>query len=372
MVGNLAFDFIKFKDVSDAHHKDLVMRLSHGMDQIAVRLQMLIFTVYRNEIPRTDQPVDQLQLFLGSVSGYMRVLIDNFRIALHQLIDNVRNHLLVAGNRFRAENDLITRLDLHIAVLARGHSGKRGQRLALASGCNDNNLVVRIIIDIADIDQEIIRDLQITDIQSGLYNVDHTAAHDHNLTSVISCRVHDLLYTVHVRSKCSDDDSRIARPVENIKEGLADSPLRHRIPRTLRVRGIRHQRQNAFLAKFCEPRQIDHVAVNRRIVNLEIARMEDHADRRCDRQRDRISDTVVGADKLNLVASERNLVPCLNTGKRRSGHIALFELVLHKCQCQRGTEYRHMKFPQKERQRADMVLMAMRQHDTDDLVTVLP
>ena len=53
--------------------------------------------------------------------------------------------------------------------------------------------------------------------------------------------------------------------------------------------------------------QIDHLARNRRQVNLEVTRVQDRTERRGDRQCNRIRDRVVGVDKLDLKAAQLDL-----------------------------------------------------------------
>ena len=49
MIDNLAVHFIQLQYIADIHQENILRRMSHLLDQVLVRLQRLIFPVYRNE-----------------------------------------------------------------------------------------------------------------------------------------------------------------------------------------------------------------------------------------------------------------------------------------------------------------------------------
>lgn len=84
--------------------------------------------------------------------------------------------------------------------------------------------------------------------------------------------------------------------------------LTRRVARTLDVGRVAHQRKQSLLAQLTDTDKVDHLTGNRRQVDLEVTRVQDGAQRRGDRQRNRIRNGVVGVDKLDLEAAEFNRI----------------------------------------------------------------
>ncbi len=78
--------------------------------------QMTVFTMDRNCIFRFYKGVDQLNLLLAGMSGYMDILENNLCTLHGQFVDNLGNCLFISGNRIGAENDGIVRLDRDLLV----------------------------------------------------------------------------------------------------------------------------------------------------------------------------------------------------------------------------------------------------------------
>ena len=66
------------------------------------------------------------------------------------------------------------------------------------------------------------------------------------------------------------------------------------------------QREDAGGAELRQPMHVDTLAIDRRLVNLEIAGMDDHAVRGLDRQRDAVRDAVGDAEKLDGEGADRD------------------------------------------------------------------
>ena len=62
------------------------------------------------------------------------------------------------------------------------------------------------------------------------------------------------------------------------------------MPLTLRIRAVRKEKQNPLVAKIGEAAEIRHLSIDRRIVELEIACVNNHTHGRLDRKPDRIGD----------------------------------------------------------------------------------
>ena len=102
--------------------------------------------VDRDEVLGLGQAEHQLELFLAGVAGDVGALdrvVEDVRAGLEQVVDRPGDVLLVARDRAGADDDGVARLDLDEAVVAVGHPGQAGHRLALGAGRGDDELAVR-------------------------------------------------------------------------------------------------------------------------------------------------------------------------------------------------------------------------------------
>ena len=81
-----------------------------------MRLQMAVLTMNRDRILRLCQCVDQLDLLLTGMAGYMCILLNDLCTLCCQLVDNLGYILLIARNRTGAEDNGISRLDRDTTV----------------------------------------------------------------------------------------------------------------------------------------------------------------------------------------------------------------------------------------------------------------
>ena len=67
----------------------------------------------------------------------------------------------------------------------------------------------------------------------------------------------------------------------------------------LDVRGFAHEHEDAFLAELAQALKVNCLAVDRRVVDLKVAGMNDAADGRVDAERIGVGDGVVDSDEFN-------------------------------------------------------------------------
>ena len=94
----------------------------------------------------------------------MGVLEDHFRAFRGQLVDYSGNGFLISGNRIGAEDNRVVRLDRHLPVHVRRHSGQSRHGLALASGCDQHHLLRRIILHLVNLNQRVVRHVQVAQL----------------------------------------------------------------------------------------------------------------------------------------------------------------------------------------------------------------
>ena len=90
------------------------------------------------------------------------------------------------------------------------------------------------------------------------------------------------------------------------------------------VRAVGQQRQHAGRAELGEPVDVDVLAIERRLIDLEVAGVDDHAARRLDRDRDAVRHAVRDAQEL-----ERERPTCTRSrGRTRRSRAATRLIVL--------------------------------------------
>ena len=196
---------------------------------------------------------------------------------------------------------------------------------------------------------------------------------ERDLAAVLRGAVDDLLHAADVRGERRDNQPLVVRlgAREHRLEGRVDLLLRLRIAGALGVRRIGHQHQDALFAELCKPRKVDHAALRRGEIDFEVAGVDDDARRRVQRKADRVGNRVVDVDQLHVEAAELDVRACRRHLQPDVAEVVLLELVLDQRDRQRRAVNRHADLFQKIRQRADVVLVAVRDHDAADAVHVL-
>ena len=86
---------------------------------------------------------------------------------------------------------------------------------------------------------------------------------------------------------------------EDLLERFDDLELRAGEAAAIDVRAVGEQRQHALRAELGEAVHVEVLAVDRRLVDLEVAGVDDDAGRRVDRQRHAVGHAVRDADELD-------------------------------------------------------------------------
>ena len=87
---NLTGVAIQLQNIAIVENKRISPIVAQIRDQIRMAFQVTEFTVNRYKILWLYQAVDQLQLFLARMSGYVRILENNIRSLFREFIDDIR------------------------------------------------------------------------------------------------------------------------------------------------------------------------------------------------------------------------------------------------------------------------------------------
>ena len=106
-----------------------------------------------------------------------------------------------------------------------GHPRQGGHGFSLASGGDQDGLLICIILQLLDLDQGAFRDIDIAQLCGCPNDIDHTAAFHHHLPSVLVGRIDDLLDPVHVGGKGGHDNAVCLVLREDGIKGLPHRPF---------------------------------------------------------------------------------------------------------------------------------------------------
>ena len=205
------------------------------------------------------------------MSGYVGILEDNVRTFHAQFIDNLGYCLFIAWNGIGTENNSIVWFDGHFFVNAGCHSGEGSHGLSLAARGDQRNLLIRVIPKLVDLNERLVRNLQIPQLRGCADNIYHAPALHSHLPAVFIGRIDDLLHPVHIGGKGRYDDPGILVFRKYIVKGLTHGALRHGKSLTLRIGTVAHECQYAFLSDLRKPLQVNGISKYRCIVHLKVA-----------------------------------------------------------------------------------------------------
>ena len=237
----------------------------------------------RHEVARLHEREHQLQLFLAAVARHVHVLdafVDDFGAAPRDVIHDAADGLFVAGNGARREDDGVVGPELHEPVIVDRDPRQGRHRLALRSGRQAQDVLGRVAVDVGVADLHARRDAQIAEPLRNLGVLDHAAAEERHLAIELRGEIDEDLHPVDARRERGDDQaSRRAR--EDLLERLDDFALRSGEAAAVDVRAVGKQREDAGRAELGEAVDVEMLAVDRRLIDLEVAGVDDDADRAC-------------------------------------------------------------------------------------------
>ena len=114
-----------------------------------------------------------------------------------------------------------------------------------------------------------------------------------------------------------------------------------------------------------EARDVEMLAVERRLIDLEVAGVDDDARRRVNRQADAVRNAVCDANELDVEGADRHPLRRSQRGQPGAGHVnpVFDQLGLDQRERQRRAVDGAVDVGQQVRNRADVILVAVRQHE---------
>ena len=153
----------QFQDIAVFENKAVFFRNADVLGQAAMAHEMAILAVDRHEIARSGQLQHGLELFLARVTGNVDLgnfFVVDFGAAPVQVIDQIGDRFLVAGNELGRKNHGIAGLDLDGLVVVQGDAVQHRKRLALAAGGEKREPIERQILPTIVFGHETARQMQ--------------------------------------------------------------------------------------------------------------------------------------------------------------------------------------------------------------------
>ena len=199
----------------------------------------------------------------------------------------------------------------------------------------------------------------------------HRAADDRDVAVHVGGRVEDLLDARDVAREGRHDHPAGER-LHDLAEGVADGPLGRRVARVLGTGRVGQQAGHALLAEPGEDREVGQLAVDRRVVELEVAGVDDRADRRPQRDAHRVRDRVADPERDDVEGPDVDLVARLEREERVVVELVLLDLVAEQPARQRRRIDRDAReLREHVRQRADVILVGMGDEERLDVGAAL-
>ena len=232
-----------------------------------------VVAVERHHVARRGEVHHQLQLLGVAVARGVDGRVaggDHVRAELVDPVDRLVHGALVARDRRGREEDRVAVVEVDVRVVAVRHPPERRERLALTSGRDHDELVVREVLDLAHADQHSLRDLDVAELAPDVHVLAHRAAHQRDLAPHRLGGIDDLLHAVDVRGEGGHDDPAVAA-VERLLEVRTDARLRRRDAGPIHIGRVAAQEQQPVPAELGESRHVGGLAVDGRLVELVVA-----------------------------------------------------------------------------------------------------
>ena len=345
-----------------------------GDADLAGQLDMLdqvpVFAMNRYEKAGLHRVQHQLELFLAGVAGDMHLghlFVEDLGAATIEMVDQFGNCALVAGNHARGEDHRVPLFQLDLLVIVHGDAGQGAHRLALAAGGDDADLFRRQMRQFPQVHQNIVRNRQVTQIPGDLHIFNHGATVQQDLAAAAGGIVGHLLHAMDAAGEGGHDDTAAAAR-KYFGKGFPDIFLGEGVALALHVGGIGQQRQHTGLAVARQAGQVGQLAIDRGMVDLEVAGMDHDPFRRGDGQRATIDHRVGHPQELHAETAQLHSVARLDDHQlHRTVKLVFLELFVDKPQRQGRAVDRHVQLLQHEGKRSDVILVPVGQADGADI-----
>jgi hypothetical protein len=342
-----------------------------GDGELDVALEVAVVAVDGDEEFGLDEVDHQAKLFLRAVAADMdkavgSVVVDHTGVAALEVVDDAVDLFLVAGDDAGTEQDGVVWLNLGELVVIDGGSGERGHGLALSAGDQDAELVGGEVTDLAGVDEQALRRVEVPEVLRDFCGVIERAADDGDFAAVLLGELHRDADAVDGGGEAGEEEF-FGGGGEDVVEARDDGFFAGGEAGAINVGGVLEEAEDALLAEVGECLQVERVAVGRGEVDLEVASVEDDADGRVDSECDAIDERMRDADGHDAEGAE-----CDATAGKHFDELGvveeamLFELAFDVGEGELGAVDGDIELGEDPGEAADVVLVAVGKDDAAD------
>ena len=217
-----------------------------------------------------------------------------------QRVDHSVHRLFVAGDQRGGQDDQVVGGDGDAAVLAAGHPRQRRERLALGAGGDEDQPVRRHHLRGRDVDDVAVVDGEKTEFAGDRHVAHHRTADEGHPPAERHRRVDDLLDPIDVGCETGHQYP--------FALGIADQPVQRRADLTLRgthaghlgIGRVAQEQVDSGVTQSRHPGQIGGPAVQWKLVEFDVAGVQNRAGAGVDRDGQRVGDGVIDCEVLAL------------------------------------------------------------------------
>ena len=219
--------------------------------------------------------------------------------------------------------------------------------------------------------QQSVGRVNIAEVLGDLRRLHHGAANQTNLAPIFEGLLHGQLDAVDGRRETGDEQAPFGAR-ENLLESRAHGPFAGRVTAALHVGGILEERQHPFLAVFRKGMQIEEAVVGRRGVHLEIAGVDQHAERRVNGQRHAVHQAVRDLDGIDREWPDLKALARPDLIEHGIVQLTvLFQLAFHIGQGEFSAVNRNVQLGEEPGQRSDVIFVAVGENNGAHMGAIL-
>ena len=368
---------VDFQNVARFHDESLFQAgEAQVLGQAGVLGELAKLAVDGHEVARAHQVQDQLLLLragmAGDVQRRVHAAVQDVGAAARHVVDHAEDGLFVAGDDAGAEHHGVALFHGDVLMVIDGHARQRRHGFALGAGDEDGHFVGRQAHGILGAQQDAVGNIQQAERVRDLGHRHHASANHRHAAAEFLRQIEDQLDAVDGGTEAGDHYPALGA-VENLFHARADGALALGEAGAVGVGGIGEQQQDAALAVVGEGVEIEQLVIGGSGVDLEIAGVNDHSERRGNGQGHGAHDGVRHVDELDFEGAD--VEDLFGLDGDEAGlllEVVLFQAALHQGQREIGAVDRDSDIGKEIRDGADVVLMAVGEDQGADELAGFP
>ena len=226
------------------------------------------------------------------------VVADDVGVAAAEVVNDAEYALLVPWNNARAEDHGVAGVDMRVLVVVDCGAAQGRHGFTLRAADQDHQLLGRVVAHLAGIDDEALGNFDVAEVLGNLSALHHGTTDDSHFAAMLAGQIEGDADAEDGGGEAAEEELLLGLREDLVEPGN-DGALAGRVAGAIDICRVLQQGQHAALAVFGEGVQVEGVAVERREVDLEVAGMDDDADRRFNGQGHAIHQRVGHADGLD-------------------------------------------------------------------------